>query len=440
MKHLKPGRTDALVIAIVAVVIILAIVGWFLFGKKKDEPTPVVEEQTQKEELVETLPDPEPVVIETVDAEPVLIDTHEVEEYEPQKFHDPVALMAQVKTTVSSQDVGSFFKIVNKRKLSEQQLEKLEEFIEKSDGLELTVREVGEMEINRLARWAISYAGSEDEITFDVKRLTDGLWVVENVAVQSSLPTIDPKQSGIEVQADSLTVADRFVKALLEQDFPLALRYADADSISDARVASLCIMFEEGEYELRKRKPLRSLFQRNGIAAYTANVQATDGAENGQFGLTLERSSDDEPWLVSEINLDQLLDDYIQRVAGGDAYYTPLVKNPEGGDTLALYFEFNEGQLTERAKRQLQIIAKLLKADSSKKLTLSGHADAIGSDDYNNKLSLNRAENVRSYLIESGIDDQQIRILAFGETKPRRDNTTDIGRRANRRTEIYLDF
>jgi len=199
-------------------------------------------------------------------------------------------------------------------------------------------------------------------------------------------------------------------------------------------------MFEEGKYELQTRKPLRSLFVRDGVSAYMANVKAFDGEEKGQFGLTLERDSQEEDWKVSEINLDSLLSDYIQRVAGGDAYYTPLVENPEGGDTLALYFDFSEEGLADRAKRQLEIIAGLLKADSSKKLTLSGHADAIGSDEDNDKLSLRRAENVKDFLVTQGISENQISILAFGETKPRRKNDSDLGRRANRRTEIYLDF
>ena len=62
-------------------------------------------------------------------------------------------------------------------------------------------------------------------------------------------------------------------------------------------------------------------------------------------------------WIVSEINLNQLLADYASRVAGGDIYYTPLVKNPGGGDTLALYFEFDERSVI---KRTLEVYRELI--------------------------------------------------------------------------------
>jgi len=73
-------------------------------------------------------------------------------------------------------------------------------------------------------------------------------------------------------------------------------------------------------------------------------------------------------------------------------------------------------------------------------------ADALGSEDYNQALSRGRAEAVRAFLAESGVKDSQLKVVAEGETRPRRPNETlagednPQGRRANRRTEIYLDF
>ena len=147
-----------------------------------------------------------------------------------------------------------------------------------------------------------------------------------------------------------------------------------------------------------------------------------------------------------EINLDQLLADYAQRVAGGDVYYTPLIRNPKGGDTLILYFGFDEETLTARTERQLEIVSLMLQTDKEKKLTLSGHTDAIGSATYNESLSGRRAETVRQFLVDSGVPPGQIQTIALGKTQPRRPNTTvggadnPDGRRVNRRAEIYLDF
>jgi outer membrane protein OmpA-like peptidoglycan-associated protein len=102
---------------------------------------------------------------------------------------------------------------------------------------------------------------------------------------------------------------------------------------------------------------------------------------------------------VNEVNLDQLIADYAKRFAGGDLYYTPIIKNPQGGDTLVLYFEFDEDQIAPRTKRQLEIVARILSKDGGKKLTITGHTDALGGADYNTGLSSRRADIVRDFLV-----------------------------------------
>ena len=122
------------------------------------------------------------------------------------------------------------------------------------------------------------------------------------------------------------------------------------------------------------------------------------------------------------------------------------MKNPAGGETLALYFGFDEDVMSPRTSRQLEIVAAMLRSDPAKKITLSGHADALGSEEYNNELSANRADTVRDFLAEAGVSAEQIVTIAKGASQPRRPNFTESGednpdgRRANRRTEIYLDF
>jgi outer membrane protein OmpA-like peptidoglycan-associated protein len=162
--------------------------------------------------------------------------------------------------------------------------------------------------------------------------------------------------------------------------------------------------------------------------------------------MVLRQPEQNGHWRVSDINLDQLLADYAKRVAGGDVYYTPLVKNPKGGDTLVLYFGFDEDTLAPRTERQLDIVAQILKTDPNKQLTLSGHTDALGTEPYNEKLSLRRANFVKEYLVKTGVAENQIITVARGQSQPRRPNFTESGgdnpegRRANRRAEIYLDF
>lgn len=197
---------------------------------------------------------------------------------------------------------------------------------------------------------------------------------------------------------------------------------------------------------MRQNKPLRAMFQRDDTVGYLAHIETKDGIQNAQFSLSLRFDADSQNWRVFEINLDQLLAEYATRIAGGDIYYSPLVKNPSGGETLALYFDFNEDVMSPRTKRQLEIVASILKSDANKKITLSGHTDAPGTKSYNDQLSANRADVVRDFLGVAGVSTEQIITIAKGASQPRRPNITESGeddpdgRRANRRTEIYLDF
>lgn len=359
---------------------------------------------------------------------------------------DPAILVSQIAKALEAGDLATVGRLVGKDALDSQTVARLKELsatplrLRQPDG----VREVGELELNARSRWALELDGKEpgrDSIFLDLRR-NQGKWAVEKLTLPPAPGEPVPKA----VFADSLGVADAFLQAVLKQDFEFARAFVDPATVSDAKIAGLCILFEEGEYRLRKSKPLRSMFQRDDTVGYLANVETSDGSQTAQFAMTLKQPPAPSNWIVSEINLNQLLADYARRVAGGDIYYSPLVKNPSGGDTLALYFEFDEDEMNPRTRRQLEIVTLILQSDPGKKITLSGHTDALGSKNYNNQLSSRRADVVRDYLIKAGVNAKQIVTVAKGDSQPRRPNVTESGgdnpegRRANRRTEIYLDF
>ena len=342
----------------------------------------------------------------------------------------PKLLMESLEKAIIQGTTDQFLNTIDLSALDNAQKQEILSFASQNQQIEL--RQVGVLEFNKKARWAIENSES-GVIYLDVEKSSDDQWKIAKVYPMQGSSDQAPSN-------DALSTADTFVKTLLDHNFEQALKFTDSASISDAQIAGLCIMFEEGDYILNPDKPLNSLFQREGIAAFTVNLLDPSTEQKAQIEIALSREAASSPWKVSELNIEKLLKSYIAQVSGGDSYYTPMIKNPQGGDRLALYFEFNEGKLTTRAKRQLDIIAALLRTSSSKTLTLSGHADAIGSDGYNKNLSLKRAESVQDYLISKGLARQQIQLSAYGESMPRRDNETDQGRRANRRTEIYLDF
>jgi OmpA-OmpF porin, OOP family len=361
-------------------------------------------------------------------------------------FVDPADLVAQIASALEAGDLSKIGRLIGKDTLTPEMIARLQALsltplrLRQPDG----VREVGELTLNERTRWALQLEGMEpgrDLIFLDLKK-TNGKWMVEKLTLPPAPGEPIPKA----ILADSLGIADAFLQAVLKQDFEFARAFVDPATVSDAKIAGLCILFEEGEYRLRKNKPLRSMFQRENTVGYLANVETSDGKQSAQFGMTLKQPPAPSNWIVSEINLNQLLADYARRVGGGDLYYTPLVKNPGGGDTLALYFEFDEDDMNPRTRRQLEIVTLILRSDSNKKITLSGHTDALGSKDYNNSLSARRAGVVRDYLTKAGVAVTQIVTVGKGDSQPRRPNVTETGsdnpegRRANRRTEIYLDF
>jgi OOP family OmpA-OmpF porin len=359
---------------------------------------------------------------------------------------DPAELLARIGAALEAGDFAQLGQLIGRQALDEATRKNLARFAAQAPKLRRpnAVQEVGELELNSRARWALWLEGAEtgrDRIFFDLK-FDAGKWSVQSLTLPPGPGQPVPKA----VLVDALGIADAFLQATLHQQFDLAKQFVDSTTVSDAKIAGLCILFEDGNYRLRAEKPLRAMFQQPDSAGYLARVVTSEGVEAAEFSMALRQPADAGHWRVSDINLDELLADYARRVAGGDVYYTPLLKNPKGGDTLVLYFDFDEDSLAPRTQRQLSIVSQILKTDPDKQLTLSGHTDALGTEPYNAKLSARRAAAVKDFLVGSGVAENQIITLAKGKTQPRRPNFTETGaddpagRRANRRAEIYLDF
>lgn len=86
-----------------------------------------------------------------------------------------------------------------------------------------------------------------------------------------------------------------------------------------------------------------------------------------------------------------------------------------------IYFEFDSSTLSDRARSQLQQNAEWLRADSSRRITIEGHTDEVGTPEYNLALGERRAQSAERYLIQLGIDESRIEIVTFGEERPASD-------------------
>ena len=99
-------------------------------------------------------------------------------------------------------------------------------------------------------------------------------------------------------------------------------------------------------------------------------------------------------------------------------------------------FEAGKTILTTEAKLILDNIAEMLKNARTLKLQINGHTDNTGNAIVNRKISLERANEVRNYLIESGIEENRLFAKGFGPDKPINSNKTELGRSKNRRVEF----
>jgi len=105
-----------------------------------------------------------------------------------------------------------------------------------------------------------------------------------------------------------------------------------------------------------------------------------------------------------------------------------------------IYFETNSDTLKEISKKELDILVDILQLNSMINIDIQGHADNIGTPANNMELSQKRANTVRQYLIEKGIDPARIVAKGYGETKPVDANSTEIGKAKNRRVELILHY
>jgi outer membrane protein OmpA-like peptidoglycan-associated protein len=101
-------------------------------------------------------------------------------------------------------------------------------------------------------------------------------------------------------------------------------------------------------------------------------------------------------------------------------------------------FDFNKYSLKPAAREKLAKVAGILLAYPGLKIQLEGHTDSIGTDDYNQKLSEQRAGSVRDYLGQQGVPVDTMTAIGLGKADPVASNANDAGRQRNRRVEMVV--
>jgi OmpA-OmpF porin, OOP family len=120
-----------------------------------------------------------------------------------------------------------------------------------------------------------------------------------------------------------------------------------------------------------------------------------------------------------------------------DVYLKPI---KQGSKTTLknIFFDTDKFDLQDKSKTELAKVIKFLKANPDVRIEVSGHTDDVGSKEYNNKLSLNRAKAVYDHLIKAGVPQNRLEYKGYGQDKPEYPNDTEENRKKNRRIEFRI--
>ncbi|MCZ2474880.1 OmpA family protein [Aquirufa ecclesiirivi] len=152
------------------------------------------------------------------------------------------------------------------------------------------------------------------------------------------------------------------------------------------------------------------------------------------YGITAKAKG----FLPSSINIDlsKLRGRYLE-LDERDLVMAPIAK----GSSMTinnLFFETGKATLTAESDPELKRIVQVMQENATLQIEISGHTDNTGSDELNNKLSQDRADAVKNYLINQGVKSDRIRTKGYGKMKPKADNSTEEGRQLNRRVEFAI--
>lgn len=103
-----------------------------------------------------------------------------------------------------------------------------------------------------------------------------------------------------------------------------------------------------------------------------------------------------------------------------------------------ILFDFDSAALRTESQQTLRDLATNFQRYPDETISVEGHADNVGSAEYNQNLSERRASSVKDYLSAQGVAGSRVTATGYGETRPKASNDTPEGRQLNRRVEIHI--
>jgi outer membrane protein OmpA-like peptidoglycan-associated protein len=106
--------------------------------------------------------------------------------------------------------------------------------------------------------------------------------------------------------------------------------------------------------------------------------------------------------------------------------------------TAKVFFDFAQANLRPESNRTIEELVEYMERFPKLRIEIQGHTDNVGAEDFNQRLSENRAKAVLQALLDQGIESKRLRSRGFGMSQPVSTNSTEEGRQKNRRTQFMI--
>ena len=118
--------------------------------------------------------------------------------------------------------------------------------------------------------------------------------------------------------------------------------------------------------------------------------------------------------------------------------YTITVTPPKNFTLDNVFFDSGKATLRAESNKELNELAEYMTLKKTLVIEIAGHTDNVGQPEANQKLSEDRANAVKTYLVKKGITAERVMAKGYGDTQPVADNGTAVGKQKNRRTEVRI--
>ncbi len=201
--------------------------------------------------------------------------------------------------------------------------------------------------------------------------------------------------------------------------------------------------FKGKVFDAQDERPLAAMFELTDLETQQVIVKSTSDPHTGEFVVCIPT---DKHYAFTAINDKYLFYSETIELKGVSSQIEPIekdipLKRIEVGESIVLeniFFDTDKSDLKKESLMELNRIVKLLRENPQMHVEIGGHTDNVGSQEYNIKLSTNRAKAVYDYLIKADIASTRLSFRGYGFEKPIATNDTEDGRAKNRRTELTI--